>query len=673
MCKFKGNVAMNYKKNRFFIFFILCLGLLEAPMIRAVDEFEPIETQDTEKSKSTIQKLKDSWNNWRKSRRTESPQKEPYVNPFLKVPETDDEEDKNDDKQHLSFSHGQEPEQPVVTMAAVPTAPSDQNSDNDWDIVSSKDLTTKNEPNSSQDFMQNIRDNLRNFKDNRFYSSPKPEQTQLSEEELNRLDALTEKIRNMSPEQIKTLSPQDIQDLSIDIGNLTPEQIANLTREQIQKMTMDQIAIFNRDQIQKFKFSDLTVEQIKQLVSTRSTKLLHNLTDDQLTQLTPQQIEACMNAVPDTFSKEQLDSLQQQLILKGGSKVKSFLSKFSAKNFFNIFKSDKKVLQEYLQDDKTRENRTKQQFLKDAINKLSVTERADLFTDIVRNDAKELNNKTIPEYTNLFKGLIPKNELLIPTFSPSKDFQFIIFDMQDYNPSLTIAENATRMTQNQGFDSQEEDFTDQSKNIADDIRDYLEENPSPENLKALLVDNADTTRKLNFDDEKTSIENIISKPGMKDVFNKLTAQDLTDITNAELRLKEKNMNLGGWGAKVSDAETRRIFMKNAELYQSLAQDTLVIPIEEAAKNNRESFQFEKINISSIQDKNWADLFKDTNNQAQKVLNQAKIETIATDLKADQDLKLSIENIAKILKDYTKSIFPDELFSVPDLQSKDARQ
>jgi hypothetical protein len=577
----------------------------------------------------------------------------------------------------------------------------------DWQNVKPEDYEPKLDEGqkqniSNQGVIQKIRDAYKTFKDNRTSTkNATNEPVALIQERLDEIDQLTTKLPSMLPSEIKNISPQDIQDLSTDINTLTAEQINALTPDQIQNMTIDQILTFNKEQIQNFNFKDLTIQQIKQLVQLRSTGLLQNLTDSQLLSLSSEQMEACLEARPETFTEEQLDSLRQLLRLRGGSAAKIWLKDLTMKNFKNIFKSDSDLLEKYLTDPSTRTERLERLEVRKALAKLSRTQTAKLFTKITQNEIAEIRkknptlskdaveklyietfNKNERSFKTLLKDSDPagtKQYILIPSRPADMqanslvNFKFEILDISEYDPNLTIAENAERLKKSQDLSIRANRFSPESptNDLATYMKNYLEDNPNTKNLKALLVnDFTALNRTTNVADAQAELAKILNtSPRMESLFRNLTADQLTDITKAQIKAQEKNMNLAGRGAKVSYEEAQRIFKQNAEIYQKFAKpNTLIIPAEDASRKNQDSFTFDIIDISSIKDElnkinmpnvNIEKYFAPRNQNLtdnspeynEMINNTGKLINLANKLKSEQDLKLNISEIAIELKNY----------------------
>ncbi len=360
-----------------------------------------------------------------------------------------------------------------------------------------------------------------------------------------------------------------------------------------------------------------------------------------------------------------------------------------------------------MQDPDKRDERMAEKGVQKALAKLSRTDTANLFTKITQNEIKNLRNSnshaplTNDEVVKLYTAIFNKNEVifkealqkfdisekkqfvLIPV-RPQKieanslmNFKFDILDMSSYDPNLTIAENAERMKTLQDLSiSANQGHLTKSTDIATYMKNYLEDNPNDKNLKALMVnDFTALNRTTNVQNAKAALAKILNPTGdpsptkMESSFKNLSADQLTEITKSQIKAQEKNMNLGGTNAKVSYDEAKRIFKQNAEVYQNFANpDTLIIPIENASRNNQDSFKFEVIDISSMKDElhkiNMPDVdiakyFAPRNANSVDVSqeyydmieNTGKLIVLARKLQSEQHLKLNIDDIAQELKNY----------------------
>lgn len=193
---------------------------------------------------------------------------------------------------------------------------------------------------------------------------------------------------------------------AMDTAEITlfkPQQIEQLSPEQIQAMPIEPIIMFDKDQIQNFKFADLTIKQMTDLVKNRYRANLKLLTDEQLSKLSPKQIEICLKSRKGTFTEEQKDALYQRLKLS--KKLK--------------FESDIKLLTKFLQNSETRVSRSQETVVKNAIKKLSEKDQIKLFTQITDKDLTEINSNeakksTIKANVTSFQKLLPENEILFP-------------------------------------------------------------------------------------------------------------------------------------------------------------------------------------------------------------------------------------------------------------------
>lgn len=616
---------MKYSNNLFFMLLTLAFGLSDALTLRAEGEYEEAPTQETiQPSRSIWDRLYDSKERARNR-----------INEYL---------NKKDSNEKSSG----------IRRRALNNE--DENSNN---IEMSDKLPSLS-----------FGENLRNENERSAVSGAESDSDGSQATPEAPVQSLEDRLETMTPEEVSLLSPKEIQDLDYEINKLTKKQIASLTKEQIQSMAPHNILMFDKGQIESFKFSDLTVSQIKQLVGLNGTGNLRNITNNQFDQLTPDQINAFLEAKEGTFSPKQLDILnlrETSLYLQSRTKdgrFGSLIKNPSLKNFNNIFKSDKAVLKEFIS--KAAKTDSAQEILesktaRNAIDKLSRTEKMDLFTKVTQERSQERNENTqeiFQRYAELFKPLMPKNQILIPvhdTLKTASSYKFEILDMTNYDPRLTIEQNAKNMKVSQNLSLQVTDPN--SKASGDDaslsgvIRNYLENNPSVRNLKALLVDNADSSRKLTSADQKTKFGEIMAKPNMETLFSELSGKDLTDISNVGLKL-DKNLSLN---------QARAIFYNNAELYQSVTPDALIVPTESSGKNDLNSFKFEKIDLSNIKSElseiDFSMLTKDTSTDTSG-LNFTKadleIAKLALKLKTEQKLSLSIQEIEKLLKNYIKA-------------------
>lgn len=236
----------------------------------------------------------------------------------------------------------------------------------------------------------------------------------------------------------------------------------------------------------------------------------------------------------------------------------------------------------------------------------------------------------------IIRPLLPTNVILIPIERPSTqssesfttDFQFELVKMDGYDPKLTIEQNAEQIKKAQGLKIQARDTqTNNTRTLSAYIRHYLEENPSKDNLKALLLDN---TR------GKDGMKEILTNPGMKKLFNDISAQELTDITNKQIANQPKALKTP---SSMLYESAKHFFQFKADDYQPFFTDKLIIPIESASRNNRASFTFDIIDIS----KQKLALKSDNPDLTQ----------IAQALKKEQNLKLTTIEIKEQLELYLK--------------------
>lgn len=318
----------------------------------------------------------------------------------------------------------------------------------------------------------------------------------------------------------------------------------------------------------------------------------------------------------------------------GNIRLTDFEEKFGKRrsSWKNIFKSDNDLLEKYLQNPSVREERVQEPEVRIALAKLSRTNIADLFTKITQQEISEFKTKnsnlspdqieelyikTFNKNELLFKKILQdsdpagkKQYILIPsrpaeiTANSLVNFKFEILDMSEYDSNLTIAENAERMKEAQNLSIRANRFSPESptNDLATYIKNYLEDNPNTKNLKALLVNDFTTLDiTTNVSDAQAELAKILDpSEKMKRLFRNLTADQLTDITKAQIKAQERNMNFTDKGAKVSHVEAQRIFKQNAEVYQRFTKvDNLIIPTEDASRSNQNSLKFEIIDLSSI--------------------------------------------------------------------------
>ncbi len=427
-------------------------------------------------------------------------------------------------------------------------------------------------------------------------------------------------------------------------------------------------------------------DSVRSKLSTDAVKLKINDIFSSLTE--PEQNEFIENlntleekqpntSIDDLISKAE-DDAKINLTSSATGRAKTWWKNKNFKNFKNIFKSDKTILKEFIQKSLKSvnpESKINTDIVKDAVAKLSRSERMDLFNEVTHEelDDKKLGDrsaeraKTLFERNlRLFKSILPSHEMLTPIrdkIGKISSQEFEITNMRQINPDLSLAENAERMKKAQGLKVNTAD-------LAKDMRTYLKENPSPQNLKALLVDATDTTRASGSAEKQEAIKNIFDLPGMKDQFDALSTkakdQFITSITTAELRLKETNMNLAGSGAKVSYTEAERIFKENANVFEKyVGLDKILTPIAptQAIFKNISNFTFETIDISKYKNKLSA-VFKDPNfesplykefkdqNPSSKISPQEfEVRRAAMRIKDEQNLKLQTSEIEKEITNY----------------------
>lgn len=315
-------------------------------------------------------------------------------------------------------------------------------------------------------------------------------------------------------------------------------------------------------------------------------------------------------------------------------KLTDFEDKFGKRrsSWKNIFKSDSDLLEKYLTDPSARAERLEEPEVRKSLAKLSRTQTAELFTKITQNEIAEIRKKnptlskdaveqlyikTFNENERSFKTLLKETDptskkqyILIPSKPADMqanslvNFKFEILDISEYDPSLTIAENAERLKKSQDLSIRANRFSPESptNDLATYMKNYLEDNPNDKSLKALLVnDFTALNRTTNVADAQAVLAKILNtSPRMESLFRNLTADQLTDITKAQIKAQEKNMNLAGRGAKVSYEEAQRIFKQNAKVYQRFTKaDNLIIPAEDASRKNQNSFKFEIIDLRPI--------------------------------------------------------------------------
>jgi hypothetical protein len=383
-------------------------------------------------------------------------------------------------------------------------------------------------------------------------------------------------------------------------------------------------------------------------------------------------------------------------------KLTDFEDKFEKRrsSWKNIFKSDSDLLEKYLTDPSARAERLEEPEVRTALAKLSRKQTAELFTKITQNEIQQMRssnpaiklsneevnqlyidmfNKNEPLFKTLLKETDPtgkKQYILIPSKPADRqanslvNFKFEILDISEYDPNLTIAENAERLKKSQDLSIRANRFNPESPttDLATYIKNYLEDNPSPQSLKALLVDATDRTRKNGSQAKADEIETIFKIPGMKESFDALSSKEkdqfITSITKAELRLKETNMNLAGSGAKVSYEQAQRIFKENALMFEPfVGPDKILAPIESGSRNDISSFKFETIDISKYKN-NIKAIFENQNKETplfkaykrqnpNSMLSPLDFDLIdvAKQLKSKQNLKLSIPGIVIELKNY----------------------
>ena len=339
----------------------------------------------------------------------------------------------------------------------------------------------------------------------------------------------------------------------------------------------------------------------------------------------------------------------------------------------NIFKSDSDLLEKYLTNPDARDERLKEPAVSKALAKLSRTKIAELFTKITQNEIAEKrknnpksfdtpdkveklyietfkkNESLFNEDGRLFKTLLKKEYILIPT-RPKEiianslvNFKFEILDVSSYDPNLTIAENAERMKKSQNLSIQTDD------NLTSYIRNYLQDHPTKENLKALLVNDFTTlNRTTNIETAQAQLEKILKPNGkpdtyyMENIFKDLTANDLANITKAQIKAQER-INRTRRGAKVSYGEAKEIFQRNASIFQPFMDpDKILVPIESASKD-ASSFNFEIINISSYK--------KIIDPMFPNYVDDALLTNIAKELKLEEGLKLNTADIVQEIKNY----------------------
>ncbi len=92
-------------------------------------------------------------------------------------------------------------------------------------------------------------------------------------------------------------------------------------------------------------------------------------------------------------------------------------------------------------------------------------------------------------------------------------------------------------------------------------------------------------------------------------------------------------------------------------YNKLNESTMIIPIEDTSRSNQKSFQYEKINLASVQNAlheiflNKKELEETTSTTTDSNGYDDALTDIATELKNSQKLKLSISDITQQLKQY----------------------
>lgn len=168
-------------------------------------------------------------------------------------------------------------------------------------------------------------------------------------------------------------------------------------------------------------------------------------------------------------------------------------------------------------------------------------------------------------------------------------------------------------------------------------------NRSFENFSKIFQSNREILTTLIKDMMDHNSSNPLEQSNVKAEINKLSRQDrqilLTDVTEKEISLKKEPLSL---------SQARNFFIKNAAKYQIiLPRNELIIPIENPSLKQRNSFQFEIINVSSVQQELES---LDKLNPDQQKLNE-----IATQLKKELKLKLRISDIENNLKKYLQSL------------------
>ncbi len=494
-------------KNHFFMLTIMALSIFNTNFIHTEGEFEQPDIQN-QPSKSLLDRFKESEFNKRFSDKVNNFTRQSHDFFFKKYskpePTIPVEKPTNEDSSTVSFKTAE----PVTTHAGdlpdeeFPTPPDNLT---DWDLTTNEDHNLEKEA---------------------------------LEAKNKRLDALEAQLPNITaaelkkitPEEIKKITPEEIQNLSIAINLLPDTIIPDLTSQQIQNMTIDQILAFDKDQITNFHIKNLTIQQIKKLVQFRSTGLLQNLTNAQLETLSAEQMEAFLEARPETFTPEQLEHLKNLLLLHGGSAIKIWLKDLSIKNFADIFKSDKTILKEYIQkamqyaDPKSKITDK----VKQAVAKLSRTERMELFNDITHEEL-DANGRTTYNANNifdrnkqLFSKIIPEHEMLVETISPNKLIvtrQFKLVNMRQVDPNLSLAENAEQIEKLQDLNY---DLKDLEKNMRNYFLQKIDLNPFKETLNQINFKNVDINLlNPNFSNKHYGQKNIDATNDLKELINQI--------------------------------------------------------------------------------------------------------------------------------------------------------
>mgnify|MGYP003402289929 CR=1 FL=1 len=400
-------------------------------------------------------------------------------------------------------------------------------------------------------------------------------------------------------------------------------------------------------------------------LKTKINTILDNLTTDQqkdfINSLNILATREPNNSIENLITKAE-NITKAEFQTNTTDRAKSWWQQKTSKNFADIFKSDKTILKEYIQKIMLHadpESKIITDKVKQAVAKLSRTERMELFNDITHEelDDKALDGRT-PERANkifagnkqLFSKIIPEHEMLVETINPNPKIvtrQFKLVNMRQVDPNLSLAENAKQIEKAQGLNYNLE-------HLEENMRQYLKTHPTVRNLQTLLVDATDRKRAQGLKAKSNKISKIFAIPGMKEQFDTLTSKEkdqfITNITQAEIRLKETNRNLAGSGAKVSYAEAKRIFQENAALFEKfIGPKEILAPIESATRNNVSSFTFETIKLS-----------KYTSSELSKLID-SDLNPIAKQLKEEQNLKLTTADIVQELQNYLERTTRREIY------------